>query len=167
MPDPFETLGLPPKFDIAQADLRAAYLARVSRLHPDALGTDDEAAQINDAKKVLEDPESRARALLARLDPQSDPPSDPPSDKGGAADPSVLPDGFLMEIMEIREAMESASDPARFQELADARRTAHIARVSRLFAAADPPSDAQLAEIRAELNAWRYTERMIEQIDAP
>jgi curved DNA-binding protein CbpA len=155
MPDPFETLGLPPKFDLAPSDLRAAYLARVSRLHPDATGTDDQAARINDAKKILEDPESRARALLARFEGAATP-----------ADPGALPDGFLMEILEIREAMESASDPARFQELAESRRAAHIARVSELFAAADQPSDARLAEIREELNAWRYTERMIEQIDA-
>jgi len=152
-PDPFDLLGLPPRFDLALADIRAAHLSRVARLHPDAAGSDDEAAVVNDARKILEDPESRARALLDRLG------SDVPA-------PDALPDGFLMEIMEIREAMETTTDLARFETLAESRRAAHVQRIERLFDTAGPhPSPDRLAEIRMELNAWRYTERMIEQLD--
>ena len=154
-PDPFDILGLPPRFDLTPPEIRTAHLSRVARLHPDAAGSDDEAAAVNDARKILEDPESRARALLARLGPN-------------APDADALPDGFLMEIMEIREAMESAADLERFETLAASRRAAHVDRIDQLFRACGPsPSSERLAEIRKELNAWRYTERMIEQLDQP
>jgi molecular chaperone HscB len=157
--DPFDLLGLEPTFHLDRALLERAYLVRAASAHPDASGTDGSAAQINEAKRVLEDPERRANALLARL--------------GGPSkeDNRDLPPGFLMEIMETREEMESlaqgddAEGLARFRELALSRRSGHIDRIGRLFGElASPPTAEGLARIRVELNAWRYAERMIEQI---
>ncbi|TVQ60082.1 MAG: Fe-S protein assembly co-chaperone HscB [Phycisphaerales bacterium] len=169
--DPFVILGLPARFDLREADVRAAWLRRSAALHPDRAdanaGMDEAeraraAAVLNDAKRTLEDPERRADALLLRL--------------GGATkeqDKSIPPE-VLMEMMEARETLEqaaSAGDAAALdgsRAWAEERRAGHIERVGDLFArAGDPPDAAALRAVRAELNAWRYVERMLEQIDAP
>jgi curved DNA-binding protein CbpA len=167
-PDPFETLGLPARFKLAAQDIGRAYLARAAACHPDLAGAGGDealaaaaartAAALNDARAVLLDPESRARALLARLDP------------GGASD-RTLPEGFLAEIMATRLGLEEAieggkpADLDRWREWAAGERGSSIDRIAGLFAGlGDPPAAAGLVEIRRRLNAWRYIERMIEQI---
>ncbi|QYK48072.1 MAG: hypothetical protein KF838_14935 [Phycisphaeraceae bacterium] len=176
MPDPFDILGLPPRFDLDAQAIRRAHLARVASIHPDSqprqnesgsdhqIQTEDEisrsAAALNAAKRTLEDPERRANVLLKRL--------------GGATkeEDRSLPDGFLPAIMELREGVESAlasKDPVQRRAVeADAasRRDASIARVTDLFRTAVlEPSTETLRRIRVELNAWRYIERLIEQLD--
>lgn len=168
MADPFDTLGLKATFDLDAPAIRRAYLARVAAVHPDAAqaaqadAADDarSTAALNDAKRTLEDPERRAIALLARL--------------GGPTkeQDKSLPTGFLMDVMELREGVEEAMASGhadvreRVSQDAAARRAAHISRVSAMFSAlGTPPSQAALAAIRTELNAWRYTERLIEQLD--
>ena len=157
--DPFRTLGLDPTFEIESVDLNRAYLRRVAKLHPDASGTDADAARINDARRILEDLESRANAFLRHL--------------GGPSreDHRELPPGFLMEIMEVREQMESIigseDDDAltALAALAEDRRQNHVDRIAGLFRTlSDPPTPQALTQIRVELNAWRYAERMIEQL---
>lgn len=161
-PDPFDQLGLAPAFDLDPAALERAYLARSAALHPDLAAGDADAARrsalLNQSKRTLEDPERRADALLTRL--------------GGPAreQHKALPDGFLAEIMETREAVEEAGrDPearARWETWAEERRREHIAVVSGLFKAlGERPGPAALAAIRTRLNAWRYIERLIEQLD--
>ena len=124
----------------------------------------DRIAALNDARTILADDERRANALHALLNGPT------------AREDSSLPDGFLMEIMEVRESMERAvasDDPderSRFEVWARDRRAAHIACVTDHFAAADAAATdderrAVLQRLRTELNAWRYIERMIEQLD--
>src|SRR5262249_47918035 len=115
-------------------------------------------------RRLLVSPELRAGALLGLLGgPTRD------GEKG-------LPTGFLVEIMEIREEMEAAldnrDDGARERErrrgeawAADQRRMA-IDDVSGMFAALSSPAAPEaLRAIRVRLNAWRYVERLIEQLD--
>lgn len=161
--DPFETLALPARFDLDPASIERAYLGVIARTHPDQSGVRaDEAADAaaaNRARQVLADPERRANALLARL--------------GGPAkeQDQSLPDGFLMEMMETREAIESAfargEDRSRWREWAAGQRRMYIARVAQLFGSlpAGGASSQPLRDIRRELNAWRYVERLIEQLD--
>lgn len=164
--NPFETLRLPPTFDLDPARIDRAWLTRSASLHPDRAEGEDaseiarRSALLNRAKETLADPERRADALLETL-------GGPP-----ASECKDLPDGFLMDIFEVRQAMEEATgsgDPsakAAFEQLADDRRDAHIARVRELFSSLGDPADkGTLREIRVELNAWRYIERMIEQLD--
>ncbi|MEO1130065.1 MAG: DnaJ domain-containing protein [Planctomycetota bacterium] len=159
--DPFDALGLAARFDVDDADVRRAWLKASARLHPDrtTLDPDDAAAQlatINDAKRALEDPERRADAMLARL-----------GGPGKGAERG-LPDGFLEQMLDIRTRMEqaqAASDTTVLAELgtwAHAERERFVERVGTLFQDADA---AALRSIRLELNAWRYIERMIEQLD--
>lgn len=166
--DPFDILGLEPRFGLAEDQIERAYLTRIASAHPDR--ADDapdlgRSADLNEARRTLLNPERRAAALLARL--------------GGpdAAEDKSLPDGFLMEIMETRNEIEQelADDPsprtrAKWQARAEQQRRQYADRVSALFDRAAPepgndPDPAALREIRTMLNAWRYIERLIEQLD--
>lgn len=91
-----------------------------------------------------------------------------------AAQDKSLPPGFLVEMMETREEVEAAiasgDASARAARLARAelRRAEHIRTVAGLLASLPcTPTPAALRAVRVELNAWRYTERLIEQLAAP
>lgn len=163
MPDAFDILGVPARFDLDAAAVQRAFLARSAEVHPDRTAGDEElAAELNAARQTLNDPERRANALLARLGGPSK-----------EADRS-LPDGFLMGMMSLREQAEAASgDPAQLEhwmDEAERRRRAHIETTGAAFAAiqraGSAPSTPSLRDIRRELNAWRYIERMIEQLQS-
>ncbi|MFN0010789.1 MAG: iron-sulfur cluster co-chaperone HscB C-terminal domain-containing protein [Phycisphaerales bacterium] len=110
---------------------------------------------------MLADPEQRANTLLCRL--------------GGPAKEQdrSLPEGFLMEMMALRESIDAhlaAGDRSAVEAhlaRAEESRGGHIRRVGELFRTVSAPgAPATLAAIRRELNAWRYIERLIEQIAA-
>jgi molecular chaperone HscB len=115
--DPFVVLGLERRFDVSPAQVAAAHLRTVSRLHPDRVQDPVErtrltrlAAQAGAAKQVLSDELSRAEVLLEHLGARS----------FMQASPSPQ---FLMETMELREAIEDAAgagDSGRLVALADA-----------------------------------------------
>ena len=161
--DPFSALGLPARFDLEPAQIERAYLARVASVHPDLgdLGDKsdqaaDSAAALNLARQTLLNPETRASALLSAL--------------GFHEEDKSLPDGFLMEIMDVRMELEEAFAEgdaeriARWQRWADDRRKAWIDTISGLFGRLPGSGDSEtLSEIKRSLNAWRYIERMIEQ----
>ncbi|MFM9996552.1 MAG: DnaJ domain-containing protein [Phycisphaerales bacterium] len=164
--DAFDLLGLPPAFEVDHATIETAFLVRVAVIHPDLSRGDPEAARssalLSQACRILADPEKRADVLLVRL--------------GGpvAAQDKSLPPGFLVEMMETREEVEAAiasgDASARAARLARAelRRAEHIRTVAGLLASLPCPSaPAALRAVRVELNAWRYTERLIEQLAAP
>lgn len=164
--DPFAHLGLERRYSLDPALVRRAYLERSAKLHPDVAGDDpeveDRAAKLNLARQTLEDPEQRAIALWKLLG----------GGNGGAAgaDDRALPPGFLMEMMEIRERIESelagGGPGARetWEEWGRQRRAAHETEVARLFDRASPGDAATLKQIKLELNAWRYIERMMQQL---
>ena len=156
--DPFDVLGVPARFDLEPEVVQRAYLERAAGVHPDLIGDDEGAersASLNRAKATLDDPEARANALLARM--------------GGPAKEvdRSLPDGFLMTMMETREAIEAAAASedaaalARWRAWAAGQRDGHAARILPMFEAAG--GAGVLGAIRQELNAWRYIERLIEQ----
>ncbi len=168
MSNPFATLGLSARYALDQQTLHQQYIQASAATHPDRFADPLEqadaarrAAQINEAYRVLKDPEARANALLALW--------------GGPAkeDDSSLPPDLLMEVMEMREAMEDATaskDHDQRQQLTQQARDQHqqrLATIAQLFeqAHAKPPDqrDDLLSRIRLELNALRYFQRMIEQ----
>ncbi|MBX3390056.1 MAG: DnaJ domain-containing protein [Phycisphaeraceae bacterium] len=160
---PFEILGLPRTFDLDEGAIRRAYLARVAALHPDLAEAEDaqaESAELNRARDVLVDPESRANLLLSLL-------GGPPKE----ADKS-LPPAFLMEIMETREAIESSlasgdeAERKRWSDWGLKERSKYVGQVKGQFAGLGAsPDPGALRELRKTLNAWRYIERLIEQLD--
>lgn len=167
--DPFRELGLQRTFDLDRGALQAAFLRRSAAIHPDRVAGAVEQAQamreiatLNHAHATLADDEQRANALLSLL-------GGPASDQDKS-----LPSGFLAQMMEVREEMESAlasgdaGERARLEAWANDRRDQHIATVRTLFETASQMSGAAadpLIAIRRELNAWRYIERMIEQLE--
>ena len=169
-PDPFDVLNLPGTFDLSREAIERAYLTASRRLHPDLAGSDPDiqasaqarTAALNDAATTLRDPERRANALLHRLGG--------PSKEGDKS----LPPGFLQDILEVRMEIEEArGDPIateKWEQWARSERQEQARLCSTLFTevatATDPMPRAQsLAAIRLQLNAWRYIERLIEQLD--
>lgn len=130
--------------------------------HPDVSGLDaDEAARVqselNEARAILLHAERRANVLLSLL-----------NGPGKEHDKS-LPAGFLAQMMETREAIEAAMADAaarsQWVNWAEQQREHYNARVSPLFARAIGGDVSVLASIRRELNAWRYIERLVEQLE--
>jgi molecular chaperone HscB len=168
MPDPFQTLGLPRRFDLDEADLHARFIHASSTHHPDR-HTDpvlqaeaaEQSAEINHAYAVLSDPERRADTLLTLL--------------GGPAkdQDKSLPPALLMDMMVIREQLEETvaeNNEAELEKLrawANGQRETHLAKVAELFDGEESTlPDAKAKSIRLELNTLRYIERMLEQMPA-
>ncbi|MDX9910910.1 MAG: DnaJ domain-containing protein [Phycisphaerales bacterium] len=170
--DAFDRLGIAPQFWVDQSRVQAAYLAAVARVHPDLARGDPDAAarsaELNDALATLMDDERRARAIIHRFWGTE------------ALAGRELPDGFLVDIMGIREEAESdlasggGAALVRWRERAGAMRAERMGEVGRLIdelteartAGEASPREAELLrEVREQLNAWRYVERMLEQIE--
>ncbi len=162
MRNPFQALGLPVAYDIDRDRVERAYRTKLSQAHPDAGGGDQptDPATLNEARAAILDDEQRAIRLLAVL---------------GGPDASAcrdLPDGFLMDMMMTRQEIEAAIDSggdeerAQWEEWGIAQRRAYRDQVSEMFKSlgSDPDMD-ELRTIRVLLNAWRYIERLIEQLD--
>lgn len=162
--DPYEVLGLPRRFDLEPASITRAWLQRSAASHPDrqpdAADAARDMARLNAARQVLSDPEQRANTLLQLL--------------GGPSKEldRSLPDGFLQSTLELREeieellASEQPGERDRLERWALEQREQYVAQVSALFAAVQAaPDPSTLSRIRTLLNAWRYTERLIEQLD--
>lgn len=166
-PDAFDLLGLPACFDLSRQTIERAYLARSRRFHPDLVGADVASqataqrmtAELNLAARGLRNLESRANLLLARL--------------GGPTKESdkSLPPGFLQSVLETRmQIEESRGDPeqrVRWEQWAQDQRNAYANAVATMFRSLAPgAADATTRiQIRQSLNAWRYIERLIEQLD--
>ncbi|MFI4860442.1 MAG: Fe-S protein assembly co-chaperone HscB [Phycisphaerales bacterium JB063] len=166
MDDPFDLLQIEPGFEIDEAALQSRFLAQSAQCHPDRFADPleqadaaDRMSRVTQAYRVLRDPESRARALLAL--------------RGGSAEPGTdagqaLPPDLLMEVMEVREAMEEAiasQDSAALAKLrawAQGEQSQRLENIAMLFG--QPASDKNTAAIRLELNALRYMVRMLEQM---
>ena len=156
--DPFDLLGLERRFDVSAAQVAAAHLRTVARLHPDRAQDPVErarltrlAAQAGAAKQVLSDELSRAEVLLEHLGARS----------FMQASPSPQ---FLIETVEVREAIDEAAaagDAERLAALGDAvGALADEARacLSKALSEGDGPAGAA---------AWvrlRYTTRMRDRL---
>ena len=160
--NPFAVLGLQPVYRLDNAEVERAYLTKLALAHPDRVGEAGsiDAAKLNEARKCLLDPEKRANALLSVLGGKS------------SSEDRTLPDGFLMEIMEQRQAIEEdlQSDEkharARWQQWAGEERAKYSDETAALFDAYQLNAAHETLDTwRATLNAWRYIERLIEQLD--
>lgn len=158
--NPFQLLGFPIQFDIDPQAIQRAYLAALRTAHPDAGGQvgGADAAELNAARLTLLDHEKRANTLINCLGAPS------------ASELKDLPDGFLMEMMTIRqdieEAIEQNGEDARstWESWASEQRADYISQIRELCAEPNPEPDT-LNDMRVVLNAWRYIERLIEQLD--
>ena len=145
--------------DLTQEEIELAALEQAALLHPDGEGdaeTEAALAMVNEARAVLANPETRAIALLEALGGPS------------ASEDRTLPDGFLMEMMSTREAIDEAiakkdsAEVARWVAWGKDARARHVERVSGLLKG--DATAVELKQARKELNAWRYIERLLEQV---
>ena len=173
MSDPFDTLGIPPRFDIDLADTEKRYrdLSRV--LHPDkhvgagaterriALG---KAVEVNEAWRLLKDPIRRAEALLRRGG----------VDVREGEEPKASPE-FLMDMLEQREALAEArakGDRAATERLGSEIRAREKRVIAKLAHGFDGPrnlrdtSAANLAALLPLLGELRYYRRFLDEIGA-
>jgi molecular chaperone HscB len=165
--DPFETLGIAPRFDLDLAELEARHRDLSRALHPDrhagktpaerrhALG---KAIEVNAAFRQLKDPLSRAHALLASLGHRTPEGQEPKP-----------PTELLMDMMEQREALaevRQSRDEKELRELTErigSRRTQALSALSTVFAADGALSVLRATELMGEL---RYYARFLEEAGA-
>jgi molecular chaperone HscB len=160
--EPFTLLGLAPAFEIDLAALEKAFFERSRALHPDRYATAPAAERVaalskaralNDAYQILKKPVPRAEYLLERAGVT-------------IGDNERLDPAFLMEILDLREALalaRHAGQTAEVERMAAemaARRNAVLAQLPALFAANDLPT------IKTQLIVLRYLDRYLEECDA-
>ena len=155
----FELFGLPQHFVIDEQVLVRRYREMQQQLHPDKFASrpDGErrwslqaASLVNDAYKTLQSDLSRAAYLLKlhgiQLDEETDTQMDPM---------------FLMEQMELREALEVAEQAENcLEKLAGIRKQlrSSIAEQSRAFASAVDQTDWTLA--RTITRQWQFLDKL-------
>ena len=157
MSDPFALLQLPSTFTLSPDALDLAWMRASATAHPDAGGSVDRAAQLNEARDLLGNPEKRANLRLNML-------GGPDADQD-----QRLPDGFLMEMLELRETIdaeiEAEGPPAtdRWQNWVDAECRKSYTKITPVLDAESASEDAR-TEVRLVLNQVRYLERLREQL---
>lgn len=168
--DYFALLGIERRYALDVAELSAAFRSITRSIHPDRFAARDErvqalatraTAEVNRAYQVLRDPIARADYLLELHGGPS-----------AAEDRSVDP-ALLMEVMELREALDAAAEARNTGEverlrtqIAD-RLGACLARIAHDAQALEdrPGSDASYLrhKLRRELNAARYWSNLAAQ----
>lgn len=173
--DYFTLFALPPEFSLDAAALERAYRQLQAQTHPDRFVTagDGErrralqwATRVNEAYQTLRKPLPRARYLLALLGGEAD----------FASENRALPTDFLIEQMELREAVAEAAAARRGDELdrlrdelvqALRRRYDELAAVF-VAVAADADADARAAALALAADRIRrlmFEEKLLADID--
>jgi len=155
--DPFALLQLPSTFTLSTDALDMAWMRASATAHPDAGGSVNHAAQLNEARELLANPEQRANLRLNML-------GGPNADQD-----QRLPDGFLMEMLELRERIdaeieaEGAPATERWQAWVDTECTKSYTAITPVLDA-ESASEGERTEVRLVLNQVRYLERLREQL---
>jgi len=165
MHDPFDTMGVEPRFDLELDKLAERHRDLSRALHPDryagapaaerrmALG---KAIEVNDAYRVLKDPVRRAEALLRRAGVPV----------GETAEPKPS-QALLMDMMEQREELADArraKDLQAVQKLAASVRTRETAVLNKLGQTLAALDNAALA--LPHLGELRYLRRFLDEVSA-
>lgn len=164
--DPFTLLDLPKRFDLDAQEIDARYRELSRVLHPDRFAgasaserrmSLEKAVEVNEAYRTLRDDLTRARALLAV--------------RGWVAETETADPAFLVEMMELREAL---ADARTSRDLEGARKLATRvaemrdqtkAKVQRAFRGLpDAPSQRELSEIASMVSSLRYFARFFDEI---
>lgn len=166
MSDPFDTLGVEPRFDLDSTKLAERHRDLSRALHPDryagapaaerrlALG---KAIEVNDAYRVLKDPVRRAEALLRRAG----------IPVGETAEPKPS-QALLMDMMEQREELADArraKDLQAVHKLAVSMRTREQAVLEQLGRALSAEGGA-VAQALPHLGELRYLRRFLDEVSA-
>ena len=171
--DYFQLLGVERRYQQDENELRTKYLALNRHSHPDFHTGDSEAVRelsmqissaLNNAYRTLQEPVGRAEYLVELLGGRS------------SAQEKSVPEGFLDEVLALREEVESAELEDDAPKLASLRKalTHRLAVMTEglgeLFSEFDGtvPCEATrmdtLGRIRRQLNAISYVRRLLSQM---
>ena len=170
--DHFALFDLPARFSIDLADLEKRYLALSRQLHPDRhatagaaqrLASVQKTTDLNEAYRTLRDDFRRAEALLRRHGIETS--EDKAHDHRAAVDPSLL-----MEIMELREALQDARGAhdvgaiAQLNADVEARSDDAWTQIRAGFTALDEGDGSSLANITKLIISLRYYRRILDEV---
>jgi molecular chaperone HscB len=158
----FELFGLPQRFAQDRADIDQRWKERQREAHPDRFAAEGPTAQraalqwsvrINEAYQRLKDPLKRAAYLCelrgARIDAENN---------------TAMPQDFLFEQMEWREALDEAGSEEALEAVSERvvrRRTDMLERIRQLLDdEADAPAAAQ------QVRALMFIERFAEDVES-
>ena len=170
--DPFSALGLSPSQALEASELERLHLKYTRWVHPDYFAASPElralaeknTGVLNGALSSLGDPIKRADHLVRALEGPSD------------AELKDMPQAFLMEVLDWNESLQEAhaseaGSPERdraFKLLPEleARRTAGLDAINDLLTPLPDKGAEALASARRELNAIRYLDRALRELEA-
>jgi molecular chaperone HscB len=156
-PDPFEILGLKPRYFLENTEVDQAWRAISRMVHPDRFAGKPAVmrrmslqwtAAINSARRDLNDPERRAR-VLATGDPA------PPETRHAPKDQD-----FLEAIFELQ--MAAAGDPERVRAQATQMQDTEHAQLKRIFTAWEA-EEGDLSEVERLLGRLKYLNTAVSQ----
>lgn len=169
--NPFEILGIEARYDLDLRAVEKRHRELSVALHPDKFARDgasarresiERASQVNEAWRIVRDPIRRAEALFEAAGVVAGETNEPKSNQE-----------FLMEMMELREALSDArdaKDSAKVRALAeDAEGREEAARqaLSSMFAPGNVPADKSvLIAALPKLGELRFYRRMLEDVSA-
>lgn len=165
MQNHFELFGLAPAFAVESEALERSYREIQARVHPDRFAHAGDAerraslqwtTRVNEAYRTLKDPVLRAKHLLELHGVDV-----------AFETNTAMPPEFLMQQMELREALEAATgkkDSSRLDLLRSALRKSHLSLQQALAEAIDTRKDYKSA---AELvRKLQFLQRLDDEIDA-
>jgi len=157
--DSFQILHIPRHFGIDTQTLRTTYRNLLKELHPDKHTLkpyperqllEEQASQVTQAYQLLQSPHSRATHLLEL--------------EGWAleegSNDGIVGMEFLMEILELREAIEAGNDLVGLREQSQERTERVMEELEEAFNARDFERARKLA---AQLQYWHRIERSIHE----
>jgi molecular chaperone HscB len=161
----FELFDLPVTFEVDAVQLADRYRELQRKIHPDrfASATDQErrlsvqmTALVNEAFQTLKDPLRRGRYLLGLQG----------VDTGEDTDTAMEP-GFLMEQMELREALgEAAGDGEALVTLAQTIQQRLDERVQKLAQLFREQTDDSLGQARNLVREMQFFSKLLREVEA-
>jgi len=158
----FELFGLPRRFAQDRSAIDARWKELQREAHPDKFAAQGAAAQrvalqwsvrINEAYQRLKDPQKRAAYLCELMGAPID-----------AENNTAMPADFLVEQMELREALDEANGEEELERLVERLAADRRAMVERIQQLLDAEGDAVAAA--QQVRALMFLERFGEGIEA-
>ena len=158
----FDLFGLAPAYALETDALERSYREIQSRVHPDRFAHAGDAerraslqwtTRVNEAYRVLKDPVQRARHILELHGVDV-----------AFETNTAMPSEFLMQQMELREALEEAKSPAALDEMRKALRQEKAKLEKQVGDAIDAKHD--YAAAAGLVRKLQFLDRLDEEIDS-
>jgi molecular chaperone HscB len=162
MQNHFDLFGLPPRYSIEGQTLERSYREIQSQVHPDRFAHAGDAerraslqwtTRVNEAYRTLKDPVQRAKHLLELQG----------VDVAFETNTAMPPD-FLMQQMELREALEEAKSPGALDEMRKTLREQQAQIQRQIGDAIDAKKD--YASAAGLVRKLQFLDRLDEEIDS-